>query len=140
MNDDACSGTGRHSSRRILAMALLLYLSGAWAQEPRAEPKPAATPVTAPADAPDKPVEIPPPLDLYLGSVKDLLPQSKWDTILAVQPGDSAEEGDLPSLGHNEDIQVEGQRVAPKVPSGIAGLFWAMRHPTQAWRVFAPAR
>jgi hypothetical protein len=121
-------------------VALLLYLSGAWAQEPPSEPKPADTPVVAPADAKDKPPESSPPIDLYLGSVKELLPQGKWDTILAVQPTDAAEEGDLPDLGHGEDVQVEGERTAPKVPSGIAGLFWAMRHPTQAWRVFAPAR
>jgi hypothetical protein len=140
MNDCAGGGTGGHSSRRILPVALLLYLSGAWAQE-AADPEPAQTPATVPAESQEKrPADPSPPLDLYLGSAKELLPQGQWDTIIASQPDDSAEQGDLPALGHDEDVQVEGTKQAPKVPSGIAGLFWALRHPTQAWRVFAPAR
>ena len=139
MNDCAYGGTGGHSSRRILPVALLLYLSSAWAQE-TAAPKPAQAPSTAAADTKEQPADSSQPIDFYLGSAKELLPQGQWDTIIASQPEDSAEQGDLPALGHDADVQVEGTKQAPKVPSGIAGLFWALRHPTQAWRVFAPAR
>jgi hypothetical protein len=136
MNDRECSRKGEHSSWRLLPMALAFLVGGAWAQEPD-ERAPASEPVAATADEPAKPAA--PPIKLYLGSAKDLLPQSKWDTILAAQPSD-ADEGDLPTLGYQEDVQVEGSRAAPKVPGGIAGLFWALRHPSQAWRVFAPNR
>jgi hypothetical protein len=42
-----------------------------------------------------------------------------------------------------EEIEVEGARVpaptfTPRVWPGIAAPFWALFHPTQAWRIFAP--
>lgn len=42
-----------------------------------------------------------------------------------------------------EEIEVEGARVppptfTPRVWRGIAAPFWALLHPTQAWRIFAP--
>jgi hypothetical protein len=42
-----------------------------------------------------------------------------------------------------EEIEVEGARVppptfTPRVWPGIAAPFWALLHPTQAWRIFAP--
>ena len=42
-----------------------------------------------------------------------------------------------------EEIEVEGARVpaptfTPRVWPAIAAPFWAMLHPTQAWRIFAP--
>lgn len=44
---------------------------------------------------------------------------------------------------HIERVEVEGARVpppqfTPKVWSGIGAPFWALLHPTQAWRIFAP--
>jgi hypothetical protein len=139
MNDRECSRKGGHSSWRLLCVVLAVLASGAWAQESPDAPKPSseAVPAAPPAAKAETPTPSA-PINLYLGSAKDLLPQSRWDTILAAQPADE-DEGDLPSLGHQEDVQVEGSRAAPKVPSGIAGLFWALRHPTQAWRAFAPA-
>jgi hypothetical protein len=59
--------------------------------------------------------------------------------MVASQVTDPADEGDLPALGHDADVEVEGKRRAPNVPGGFAGLFWALRHPTQAWRIFTPA-
>ncbi len=42
-----------------------------------------------------------------------------------------------------EEVEVEGRRskAAPRtpiVPGGIAAPFWALAHPTQAWRILAP--
>lgn len=42
-----------------------------------------------------------------------------------------------------ENVEVEGARVppptfTPRVWPGIAAPFWALLHPTQAWRIFAP--
>lgn len=142
MNDCARVDEGGHSIRRILPVALLLSFPAAWAQETPPPQPSTATPVAPAAqgdEKKDKPADPQPPIDLYLRSARELLPQSQWDTLVATQPTDPAEEGDLPALGHEEEVQVEGSKPAPKVPDGIAGLFWAMRHPTQAWRIFVPA-
>ena len=42
-----------------------------------------------------------------------------------------------------EEIEVEGSRnkaapLTPVVPGGILAPFWAVLHPTQAWRILAP--
>jgi len=42
-----------------------------------------------------------------------------------------------------EEVEVEGQRTriipnTPDIPGGIAAPFWALAHPTQAWRIFLP--
>jgi hypothetical protein len=44
---------------------------------------------------------------------------------------------------HIEEVEVEGARVpaptfTPRVWPAIAAPFWALLHPTQAWRIFAP--
>lgn len=149
MSDRASFEKGSHSSRHLLPVALLLLWSpcGVWAEEPPAPVRAEASttepvaPAPAASAAPEQPsASAPRSINLYLGSAKELLPPEQWDTIVAAQPTDSAGEGDLPSLGHNEDVQVEGSRPAPKVPSGLGGLFWALRHPGQAWRVFAPVQ
>jgi hypothetical protein len=152
MNDRLRSGSGTHSSRHLLPLALLTWASVAGGQEaPSAAPAPiAAAPIAKPTaaaaqspapkapEADSKPIKPAEPIQLYLGSARDLLTQEKWDTIIAAQPTDPADEGDLPSLG-DADVEVEGKRRAPNVPGGFGGLFWAMRHPTQAWRIFMPA-
>jgi hypothetical protein len=38
-----------------------------------------------------------------------------------------------------ETIQVKGANDAPDVPGGFGALWWAMKHPSQAWRIFSPA-
>jgi hypothetical protein len=42
-----------------------------------------------------------------------------------------------------EEVEVQGERgrrepVTPRVWPGIAAPFWALLHPTQAWRIFSP--
>jgi hypothetical protein len=37
-------------------------------------------------------------------------------------------------------VQVGADKPAPTVPGGIASLWWGLTHPTQIWRIFAPAQ
>jgi hypothetical protein len=37
-----------------------------------------------------------------------------------------------------ETVKVQGSILPPSVPLGIASLWWALGHPSQAWRIFAP--
>jgi hypothetical protein len=76
------------------------------------------------------------PLNLYLGNAKELLSNTQWETLLASQPP-PRDEFEYTEPEPAETVRVKASR--PPVPSGIAGLFWALRHPSQAWRAFAPA-
>lgn len=115
---------------RDLPLALLcLAMSDAWTQG-----APQAPPPSQPADA-SKPAKK--PLDLHLRNAKDLLSENEWENLLARQPPVSDEEWKPPEEQAEETAEVKGRR--PQVPDGIGALFWALRHPTQAWRIFAPA-
>ena len=88
----------------------------------------------AEADADDKPTAAPPPkpLDLRPPDITKLYTPRQLDRLIAKMESDNIEE-----------IEVEGARVpaptfTPRVWSGIAAPFWALFHPTQAWRIFAP--
>lgn len=35
-------------------------------------------------------------------------------------------------------VEVRTDPDSPNVPGGFGALFWALRHPTQAWRIFTP--
>jgi len=35
-------------------------------------------------------------------------------------------------------VEVRSDPDTPNVPGGFGALFWALRHPTQAWRIFTP--
>jgi hypothetical protein len=39
-----------------------------------------------------------------------------------------------------ETVQVKAKSDAPEVPSGFEGVWWAMKHPLDAWRLFSPAQ
>lgn len=39
----------------------------------------------------------------------------------------------------SDTVQVKGAPNTPDVPGGFGALWWALNHPTQAWRIFAPA-
>lgn len=50
----------------------------------------------------------------------------------------------LPTPAEQQDaeeadtVQVRAAPTAPDVPGGFGALWWALRHPTQAWRIVAP--
>ena len=73
-----------------------------------------------------------PPLDLRAPDIEDVLTPQQIADALA-----STREGNI------EEIEVEGVRTqappsSPDVWMAIAAPFWALLHPTQAWRIFAP--
>jgi hypothetical protein len=73
-----------------------------------------------------------PPLDLRAPDIEDILTPQQIADALA-----STREGNI------EEIEVEGVRTvappsSPDVWLAIAAPFWALLHPTQAWRIFAP--
>lgn len=78
--------------------------------------------------------ESPPPrrLDLTIPDIRTLYTEEQIAAILAPTRNDQMDE-----------VEVEGQRgprlpVTPEVWGGIAAPLWAVLHPTQAWRIFAP--
>jgi hypothetical protein len=39
----------------------------------------------------------------------------------------------------SQTVAVKGDKNAPDVPGGFGALWWALNHPSQAWRILAPA-
>jgi len=70
-------------------------------------------------------------LDLRPPAIEAVIPQAELQTLLARSETSEAAES-------VETVEVEGRRPAPDVPSGLLSIPWAIRHPTQAWRIFAP--
>ena len=71
-------------------------------------------------------------LDLRVPKITDVYTEQQIAIFLARARGDSLDE-----------VEVEGRReprhpVTPNVWGGIAAPLWAVLHPTQAWRIFAP--
>jgi hypothetical protein len=108
------TGTGKIRATTALLIAASLVLAAA-------------------ADAEDKAPAAPPkPLDLRAPDITKLYTPRQLDRLIAKMEFDNIEE-----------IEVEGARVpaptfTPRVWPGIAAPFWALFHPTQAWRIFAP--
>lgn len=78
--------------------------------------------------------EIPPakPLDLRPPDITKLITSEQLAQLL-----DKLDDENI------EEVQVEGAKVppptfTPRVWPAIAAPFWALLHPTQAWRIFAP--
>jgi hypothetical protein len=74
----------------------------------------------------------PKPLDLRPPDITKLYTPRQLDRLIAKMEAENIEE-----------IEVEGARVpaptfTPRVWPGIAAPFWALFHPTHAWRIFAP--
>ena len=88
----------------------------------------------ADAEAEDKTAATPPPkpLDLRPPEITRLYTPRQLERLIAKMESDNIEE-----------IEVEGARIpaptfTPRVWPGIAAPFWALFHPTQAWRIFGP--
>jgi hypothetical protein len=70
-------------------------------------------------------------LDLRAPAITSVLPQSELQAVL---PDPDEPKYDEPL------VKVEGERGVPvSVPVGIMSLPWAVRHPSQAWRIFLPS-
>ncbi len=71
-------------------------------------------------------------LDLKAPDIHDVM---SADEIAALLP--DPEESDVVGA---ETVQVRGAVPAPYVPGGFAAIYWAVTHPVQSWRIFAPAQ
>jgi hypothetical protein len=70
-------------------------------------------------------------LDLRAPAIASVVPQSELQAVL---PDPDEPKYDEPL------VKVEGERGVPvSVPVGIMSLPWAVRHPTQLWRIFLPS-
>jgi hypothetical protein len=110
------------NKRTVLIVAGLALASAA----ANADEVAAAAATTTAAAAPAK------PLDLKAPEITQLYSSEQLADIL-----EKLEQKNI------EEVEVEGARVAPpaftpRVWPGIAAPFWALFHPTQAWRIFAP--
>ena len=125
----------------IAAMAALACPAFADAQDAREKERPAPAsipsatirpagkpPVATAADTQQK------PLDLRVPDITKLFSQQELQRVLA-----RAIDPDL------EEVEVEGARGriapppdTPTVWPGLLAPFWAVTHPTQAWRILAP--
>jgi hypothetical protein len=45
----------------------------------------------------------------------------------------------ISEVQESETVSVKGESDAPDVPGGFGALWWALNHPSQAWRILAPA-
>lgn len=108
----------------VLIVAAGLALAGAAARADEAAATNAAT--TTKTAAPAKLLDLKPPHITELYSSEQL--QAMLDKMEAQ---------------HLEGVEVEGERIptpkfTPEIWPGIAAPFWALLHPTQAWRIFGP--
>jgi hypothetical protein len=105
------------------ALIGLFVTPAAWAVEPMTASQPAK---------PSK--ESPPPrkpLDLRVGDIRKYMTPEEFQA-LSVQPDESNTvlvQANVPLLPMKSDLDV---------PGGIMAPFWALAHPTQAWRLFLP--
>jgi hypothetical protein len=72
------------------------------------------------------------PLDLSAPPITKVMPSNELLTVLP--------DPDEQRLYDEPQVKVEGERGVPvDVPVGIMSLPWAVRHPTQFWRIFLPS-
>jgi hypothetical protein len=67
------------------------------------------------------------PLDLHAPDIRRVFSQAELQRRLP-EPGEEQQ----------ETVQVQGEREMAPISVGIMALPWAIRHPTQAWRIFMP--
>jgi hypothetical protein len=109
----------------LLLITGLMLTHTAMATEPAAKQASAIEPSTAAQPARK--------LNLRLPDIRTIFSQETIDQVIAkTRDRDTIEE-----------VEVEGARdrippSTPAVASGIFAPFWAIGHPTEAWRIFAP--
>jgi len=104
---------------------------------PASTAEPASAAATDAANGTDAPVARiarrgrQPPLDLTPPDIRTVMPASELEQPLPTEEQqEQAQEG--------ATVQVEGAKNTPDVPGGFGALWWALRHPSQAWRIFTP--
>lgn len=117
--------------RVLLVSGALVVAASAAAQDSTPQPR-NAPPAAAARAAADAAVPVGRrDLDLTPPDIRRLLPESQWRSPLTL-PEDEPEPEDT--------VQVRAVRRTPEIPGGIASVFWALAHPSEAWRILAPAQ
>ena len=112
-----------------LGVALVMSAATQAADRPAAAPRSEASkPAKSPASA--KP-EVRKPLDLRIRDVREYMTPELLNALINAPDPDS------------NTIVVEGTRLLPmehieNVPPGLVSLWYAAKHPANAWRIFAP--
>jgi len=110
----------RHISRLLLVSLLVGAAGATLADTP-------PTVVNAPA-ASSKPAPPAKPLDLHAPPINHVLSSEQIQTLLAERDEDQI-----------QSVDVESDRASDPVPQGqLRAVPWALMHPLQAWKVFAP--
>lgn len=79
------------------------------------------------------------PLDLKLPDITQLFTQEQINRILAgTRDPDTIEEVEVEGLRRRARPPNTPVISSPLVSAGLFSPFWALAHPTQAWRIFAP--
>jgi hypothetical protein len=74
-----------------------------------------------------------PPLNLTAPDVRTVVPAEELNEPLPTSD-------QITETQESQTVQVKtDQGVPPDVPGGFGALWWAMNHPSQAWRILAPA-
>jgi hypothetical protein len=100
----------------LIFVAFSAALPVAWADNSAATPAPAQR-----------------SLDLTPPDIRNVMPAEALEAPLA-------DPDEQQPVSAPETVQVKGSTAAPDVPGGIASLWWGLRHPSQAWRILAPAQ
>jgi hypothetical protein len=110
----------------IVCVAVSLACASGLAAEPPAQPgKP-------PASSPDKASPRPnKPLDLRIGDIRKYMTPEDFRA-LSTPPDESN------TVVVKADAPLVPMKSKLDVPGGIIAPFWALAHPTQAWRIFLP--
>ena len=117
----------RISGRILSALLALAPVGMVWA-DPVTKPAQNQAKATATTQATTTPRK---PLDLRAPSLDRVFSSSQIETLTS-RPDDISEGA--------ETVDVEGARHERIIaPSGLHGLAWGVRHPTQAWRLFVPS-
>jgi hypothetical protein len=119
----------------IYPMLVLSAVAGA--AEPAAAPAkraPAALPAAAaPAAIPEKASPAPPKrLDLRVGDVRNYMTPEEFRALI------TGREEDRNTIVVQAEVPLLPMKSELDVPGGIIAPFWALAHPTQAWRLFLP--
>jgi hypothetical protein len=72
------------------------------------------------------------PLNLAAPDVRSVVPAEELK-----QPLPQDEQ--ITEIQESETVAVKGNPEAPDVPGGFGAIWWALNHPSQAWRILAPA-
>jgi hypothetical protein len=71
------------------------------------------------------------PLDLTTPDIRTVVPAEELKEPLPTEEQQAQAED-------SDSVEVKSAEDTPDVPGGFGALWWALRHPTQAWRIFTP--